>query len=39
MFKILGELCLNKRKIINNKNLIILCNNLNLIKLINNTLY
>ena len=39
MFKILKELCLNKRKIANNKSLIILYNNLNLIKLVNNILY
>ena len=39
MFKILKRLYLNKRKIANNKNLIILYNSLNLIKLINNILY
>jgi len=35
----LKKLCLNKWKIANNKDLIILYNNLNLIKLINNILY
>jgi len=39
IFKILKKLCLNKRKIINSKNLIISYNNLDLIKLINNILY
>jgi len=39
MFKILKRLYLNKQKIANNKGLIILYNNLNLIKLINNILY
>ena len=39
MLKILERLYLNKQKAINDKSLIILCNNLNLIKLINNILY
>ena len=39
MFKMLKGLYLYKRKIVNNKDLIILYNNLNLIKLINNILY
>ena len=36
---ILEGLCLNKRKVANDKGLIISCNNLSLIKLINNILY
>jgi len=39
MFKMLEKLYLNKWKVINNKNLIILCNHLDLIKLIKNILY
>ena len=35
----LKRLYLNKRKVTNDKNLSISCNNLNLIKLINNILY
>jgi len=39
IFKMLKGLCLNKWEIVNGKSLIIFCNNLNLIKLINNILY
>ena len=35
----LGGLCLSKREVVNGKGLIILYNNLNLIKLVNNVLY